>query len=110
MQDVRARVPDIDLKYFAFQKKAYNLENFPDYGTLCQEYVFSLVRPLASFTCLHAFPFCEGSIHPVSRSFSVGITLNIIVDFWCPLEDVSSGSFYAAVLNPPLLKKVTTIS
>lgn len=43
MQDVRARVPDTDLTYLAFQKKVCKFENFPDHGTVCQECVFSLM-------------------------------------------------------------------
>lgn len=73
---MKVRVPDTDLKYLAFQGKVNNFENSPDHGTLFQECVFfreTVSLPLLPVSV--AFSFCEGSVHPVPRSPSVGITL-----------------------------------
>lgn len=63
--------------------------------------------PIVTMSVYPVYPFVydasyEEAVCSASGSFAGGISLYVGVDSVCPREDVSSGSSYAAILDPIL--------
>ena len=103
VKDLRIGTADVDLNFSLLKEKLHISEFLPDCGTLYVGCGFcSLVR-----SCLFLFypswcspllqKLCSSNfLVPFSGNFSTGSCRP-----WCPWVEVSSGSFYAAILNPP---------
>ena len=70
----------------------------------CEGGVFPLQKGVsASSTSVRIVRCCRSSSHPVFRSVSGVIFPRVVVNWLCPLEEMSSEAAYADILTSPLI-------